>query len=157
MKPKKEKEPNMLTLAVLSPAFGSKKRKKRVGRGTSSGHGKTACRGHKGQKSRAGGVKRPGFEGGQTPLYRRLPKINRFSNIRFKRTFSTMNVSSLNDLKADASLSNLIAAGFVREGEKLKILGDGAIKKPLTVEAHAFSQSAIKKIEAAGGKAVKVA
>jgi large subunit ribosomal protein L15 len=157
LKAKKEKNDiKMLSIGGLHPAHGSKKKRKRVGRGTSSGHGKTSCRGHKGQKSRSGGVKRPGFEGGQTPIYRRLPKINRFSNIGFKRSFSIVNLSDLSKLKADATLVDMMSAGFLKEGEKLKVLGGGDIKRAMTVEAHGFSGSAKKKIEAAGGKAVKI-
>lgn len=153
---KKEKEIKVLSIADLAPAHGSKKKKKRVGRGTSSGHGKTACRGHKGQKSRSGGVKRPGFEGGQTPIYRRLPKINRFSNIRFKKVYSIINLADLSKFKGETTVSGLVKAGFATEGAKIKVLGDGELKQAMTIEAHAFSKSAVKKIEAAGGKAVKI-
>ena len=137
----------------LSPKAGSKQRRKRVGRGTSSGHGKTCCRGHKGQKSRSGGVKRPGYEGGQTPLYRRLPKLNRFKNFLFKKEFAVLNLSDLADFKDKVDYETLIKEGYVKAGDKVKILGDGDISKPLAVFAHAFSEHAKQKITAAGGKA----
>ena len=129
----------MLNLSSLKPARGSVKRKKRVARGTSSGFGKTAGRGHKGQTSRAGGTKGSRFEGGQTPIYRRLPKRG-FKNIPFKKTYELFN---LNDLAKIGQASGLI-----------KVLGQGEVKEPLTVSAHKFSAAAIKKIEAAGGKAI---
>ena len=129
----------MLKLSGLKPARGSVKRKKRVARGTSSGFGKTAGRGHKGQTSRAGGTKGSRFEGGQTPIYRRLPKRG-FKNIPFKKTYELFN---LNDLAKIGQASGLI-----------KVLGQGEVKEPLTVSAHKFSAAAIKKIEAAGGKAI---
>jgi large subunit ribosomal protein L15 len=143
-------------LGNLSPALGSRRPKKRVGRGTSSGHGKTCGRGHKGQKSRSGGVKRPGFEGGQTPLYRRLPKLNRFKNYLFKKEFSIVNLSDLAAFEGDVNTEKLVNAGLVSETGKIKVLGDGELKKPLNVSVHAFSESAKKKIEAAGGKAIKL-
>jgi large subunit ribosomal protein L15 len=145
-----------LKLGFISPAAGSRKKKKRVGRGTSSGHGKTCCRGQKGQKSRSGGVKHPGFEGGQTPLYRRLPKIDRFKNFLFKKVFSIVNVSEISRFDGVVNVDKLVEAGLVCSNDKVKILGDGEIKKSLTVEAHAFSAGAKKKIEAAGGKAVLI-
>lgn len=151
----KQSEPS-LKLGHLSPSEGSRQKRKRVGRGTSSGHGKTSCRGHKGQKSRSGGVKHPGFEGGQTPLYRRLPKINRFKNYLFKKTFSVVNLSDLGKFSGSVGVEGLSQAGLAKAGERVKVLGDGEIKKALTVEAHAFSASARKKIEAAGGKAVVI-
>jgi len=134
----------MLQLNNLKPKKGSKKKMKRVGRGTSSGFGKTCGRGHKGQKSRSGGTKGLHFEGGQTPLYRRLPKRG-FNNI-FKSEYTIMNVSDLNDYDGEVSKEVLKIVGL------LKILGNGEIKKALTVKADKFSKSAKKKIEAAGGK-----
>jgi large subunit ribosomal protein L15 len=155
VKAKKHNE-KKIGLGDLKPASGSRHAVKRLGRGTSSGRGRTCCRGHKGQKSRSGGVKRPGFEGGQTPLYRRLPKINRFSNYLFKREYSVLNLSDLKKFKDGVSVKKLIDAGLLKEGARLKILGDGEISGSITVEAHAFSGSAKKKIEAAGGKTVKI-
>jgi len=134
----------------------SRGRKKRVGRGHSAGGGKTCGRGHKGQKSRSGGVKRPGFEGGQTPLYRRLPKINRFSNYLFKKRYAVVNLSDISKYKDEIGLEKLISEGFVKEGELVKVLGEGKLSHPLTIHAHAFSESAKKKIESAGGKAIGI-
>ncbi|NQT29061.1 MAG: 50S ribosomal protein L15 [Candidatus Saganbacteria bacterium] len=124
---------------------GAKKKKKRVGRGTSSGTGKTCGRGHKGQKSRSGGTKGLRFEGGQTPLYRRLPKRG-FKNYPFKKTYAVLNVSDLASFEGEVNKEVLKISGL------LKILGDGEIKKALTVKADKFSKSAKKKIEEAGGK-----
>ncbi len=140
----------------LATSPGSKKKRVRVGRGTSSGHGKTSGRGHKGQKSRTGGGVRPGFEGGQTPLYRRLPKEQGFKNLMFKKHYAIINVGDLNKYKDVVNKKTLIEEGFMGEGELLKVLGDGSINKPLTVEADRFSAGAIEKIKAAGGKAVTV-
>jgi len=136
----------MLKLNNLKPAEGSRKKKKRVARGTSSGHGKTAGRGHKGQKSRSGGTKGIRFEGGQTPLYRRLPKRG-FKNYPFKKEYNIFNLSDLSKIK------DLPAGRQERKG-LIKVLGKGEIKEPVTVSAHKFSAEAKKKIEAAGGKAV---
>jgi large subunit ribosomal protein L15 len=135
----------MSQLNNLRPRSGAKKNKKRVGRGTSSGMGKTCGRGHKGQKSRSGGTKGPRFEGGQTPLYRRLPKRG-FSNYPFRKEYSVINVSDLNKYEGEVNKDTLKIEGL------LKVLGDGEISKALTVKADKFSQSAKKKIEAAGGK-----
>ncbi len=135
----------MLELNNLKPKKGSKKTKTRVGRGTSSGTGKTCGRGHKGQKSRSGGTKGRRFEGGQTPLYRRLPKRG-FSNYPFRKTYTVLNVSELNKLDGEITKESLGITGL------LKILGDGEISKALNVKADKFSASAKKKIEAAGGK-----
>ncbi len=150
---RKLKEIEELTLSSLSPSVGSRKRRKRVGRGTSSGHGKTCCRGHKGQKSRSGGVKRPGFEGGQTPLYRRLPKLNRFKNFLFKKEYALVNLSDLARFKDKVDYDSFVKEGFAKAGDKVKVLGDGEVSKPLTVHAHAFSVHAKQAIEAVGGKA----
>jgi len=138
----------------LSPAAGSKKDVKRVGRGHGSGWGKTAGKGHKGQNARSGGGVRPGFEGGQMPLARRIPKRG-FNNI-FAAKCAAVNVSSLeifNDgTEVDADL--LRASGLVKNIDNgVKILGDGELTKKLTVKAAAFSASAKEKIEKAGGKA----
>jgi large subunit ribosomal protein L15 len=140
----------MLQLNNLKLKKGSKKKKKRVGRGTSSGTGKTCGRGHKGQKSRSGGTKGLHFEGGQTPLYRRLPKRG-FKNYPFKREYSVINVDDLNKFEGEVSKEVLKISGL------LKILGNGEIKKALTVKADKFSESAKKKIEAVGGKCLPVA
>ena len=135
----------MLRLNELKPRKGSKKKKKRVGRGTSSGFGKTCGRGHKGQKSRSGGTKGVRFEGGQTPLYRRLPKRG-FSNYPFKKEYRVINVSDLNKYEGEVNKGVLGISGL------LKVLGMGEITKALTIKADRFSKSAKKKIEAAGGK-----
>ena len=138
----------MLQLNDLKPKKGAKRRKKkRVGRGSGSGWGKTAGRGHKGQKSRSGGTKGPRFEGGQTPLYRRLPKRG-FKNYPFKKTYEVINVGALERFDNEVSKETLGVKGL------LKVLGFGEIKKALTVKADKFSKSAQKKIEAAGGKCV---
>ena len=149
----------MITLSNLAPQKGSNKKKKKVGRGTSSGHGKTACRGHKGQTSRSGGGKGKRFEGGQTPLYRRLPKMGTFKNYPFRIEYNTVNVEALNvfDDGAAVTLDDLRSRFFSstksRSMMPVKILGDGELKKKLSVEANKFSESAVKKIEAAKGTA----
>ena len=145
-----------MKMGEIHPAEGSKKKKKRVGRGTSSGHGKTAGRGHKGQKARGGGGVRPGFEGGQTPLYRRLPKEKGFKNLLFKKHFATVNIGELNEFKGTVNKEILIKAGKIGEGDALKVLGDGTLSAPLTIEADKFSEGALKKIESAGGKAIVI-
>ncbi len=140
----------------LSPAKGSRKNRKRVGRGLGSGHGGTSCRGHKGQKSRSGGGPRPGFEGGQMPLQRRLPKRG-FTNI-FKKKYNIINVEDLNRFAPDANLDPdaLNEAGLVKKvTDKIKLLGNGTISHPLSIQVHMVSKTAKDKIEAAGGK-VKV-
>ncbi len=142
-------------LERLRPPRGARRRRKRVGRGIGSGNGKTAGRGHKGQKSRSGGNVRPGFEGGQMPLQRRLPKRG-FTNI-FRKRFAIVNVGQLSTLPAqtqvDASL--LETKGFIKgRRDGIKILGNGEVSVALTVEADSFSVSARRKIEAAGGQAV---
>jgi large subunit ribosomal protein L15 len=142
-----------MNLSDLAPAPGSRKKRKRVGRGPGSGHGKTSCRGHKGQNSRSGGGVKPGFEGGQMPLQRRLPKRG-FTNI-FQKTFSIVNVSSLEKLEeSEITPEVLIKEGLVRKiQDGVKILGNGELTKALTVKAHAFSASAKEKIEKAKGTA----
>ncbi|CCQ93502.1 ribosomal protein L15 [[Clostridium] ultunense Esp] len=134
---------------------GGTKKRKRVGRGTSSGHGKTSGRGHKGQKSRSGGGVRPGFEGGQMPLIRRLPKRG-FTNI-FAKEYAIINVEDLNKFEDNTVVTPelLIVEGVIKRGKAIdgvKVLGDGDINKKLTVKAHKFSKTAAEKIEAAGGK-----
>lgn len=143
-----------MKLHTLSPAPGSKKAPKRKGRGTGSGLGKTAGRGQDGQKSRSGGGVRPGFEGGQMPLARRLPKRG-FSNARFKKTFAIVNVGDLNIFDANTVITPelLMEYGFVRKlNDGLKILGNGEVEKAFTVKAHKISKSAEEKILAGGGK-----
>lgn len=142
-----------MKLHDLSPAKGSKKAKKRVGRGPGSGLGKTAGRGAKGQKSRSGYSRRPGFEGGQMPLVRRVPKRG-FTNI-FRVEYVVVNLRDLAELPAEVGAEvtpeSLADVGLVRRGKLLKVLGDGDIDRALTVRAHAFSASARQKIESAGG------
>jgi large subunit ribosomal protein L15 len=143
-----------MRLHDLGPAGGSKKRRKRVGRGIGSGHGKTSTRGHKGQNARSGGGVRPGFEGGQMPLYRRLPKRG-FTNI-FKKQYAIVNVNDLNQFEQDTKITPelMIERGLVKKAKDgIKILGKGELNVKLHVEAHAFSESARQKIETAGGKA----
>ena len=142
-----------MKLNNITPPAGSSRSAKRIGRGTGSGTGKTAGKGHKGQRARSGGT-RPGFEGGQMPLYLRLPKRG-FTN-RFKKVFAEVNVGSLNAFEDGVVVSpeTLIEMGIIRKVcDGVKILGDGELGKRLTVKAHRFSQSAREKIEAAGGKA----
>ncbi|WP_077368826.1 50S ribosomal protein L15 [Anaerosalibacter sp. Marseille-P3206] len=132
---------------------GGSKSTKRLGRGTGSGQGKTAGRGQKGQKSRSGGGVRPGFEGGQMPLYRRMPKRG-FTNI-FAKEYVIINVSELNRFEDNAVITPemLLSEGLIKRiNDGVKILGDGEINKKLTVKAHKFSKTAAEKIEAAGGK-----
>ena len=143
-----------MKLYELSPAAGSVKDVKRIGRGHGSGNGKTAGKGHKGQNARSGGGVRPGFEGGQMPLYRRIPKRG-FNNI-FATKYSVVNVSDLDQFVdgtvVDADL--LKASGLIKKtNDGVKILGNGELTKNLTVKAAAFSASAKEKIEKAGGKA----
>ncbi|MBN1688889.1 MAG: 50S ribosomal protein L15 [Candidatus Omnitrophica bacterium] len=135
--------------------FPYKKRRKRLGCGTGSGHGKTSTKGHKGQRSRSGYSFRPGFEGGQNPLYRRLPKRG-FNHDAFRSDFNVVNLSRIASLKEnEISPEILFEKGLVKnEKAKLKVLGEGEISKPMTVKAHRFSQSAKEKIEKAGGQAV---
>jgi len=143
-----------MKMGELHSTPGARKSKKRVGRGTSSGHGKTSGRGNKGQNARQGGGVRPGFEGGQTPLYRRLPKEKGFKNLLFKKYYAIVNVGELNGFKDIVNKKALIEAGRIGEGELLKVLGDGNLTLPLTIEADRFTEGAMKKIKDAGGKAV---
>lgn len=138
----------------LKPAEGSKKKNKRVGRGIGSGHGKTSCKGHKGQKARSGGPKGPGFEGGQTPLQRRLPKRG-FKN-RFKIEYAAINLKNISKIEGLDIITPevLFERGLIKDlKDGIKVLGDGEIQGPLTIKADAFSASALAKIAAAGGKA----
>ena len=138
-----------MKLHDLSPAKGSRKARKRVGRGPGSGLGKTAGRGHKGQRSRSGFSRRAGFEGGQMPLVRRVPKRG-FHNI-FRTEYAVLNVSRLQDLEGEVTPESLIERGWIKRGELVKVLGYGDLDKALTVKAHKFSKSAREKIESAGG------
>ena len=144
-----------MKLHELSPAAGSTKERKRIGRGAGSGQGKTAGKGHKGQKARAGRGMRAGFEGGQMPLQRRLPKRG-FNNI-FRKEIVAVNVADLNARFEDGAVvdvESLISAGLLKNSfDGVKILGNGELTKKLTVKADAFSESAKQKIEAAGGNA----
>ncbi len=144
-----------MNLHDLKPAKGSKKRKRRVGRGTGSGRGYTSGRGANGQNSRSGNKIRPTFEGGQTPLFRKLPKRG-FNNI-FKKQYSVVNVYQLNNFDEGTEITPelLQERGLIDNIAKngVKVLAKGAITKDLTVKAHAFSESAVEKIENAGGKA----
>lgn len=142
-----------MKLHELSPAFGSKKEVKRIGRGHGSGNGKTAGKGHKGQKARAGRGMRIGFEGGQMPLQRRIPKRG-FNNI-FAKKIIAINVSSLNKFDNDAVVDAqaLINKGIIKDAfDGVKVLANGNLTKKLTVKLNAFSEGAKAKIEAVGGK-----
>jgi large subunit ribosomal protein L15 len=142
----------MLSINTLKPASGANRPKKRVGRGMGSGHGKTATRGYNGQLSRAGASMRPGFEGGQMPLHRRLPKRG-FHNI-FRKEYLAVNLEKLAVFEADAKVDPeaMKKCGLVKNlrGE-IKILGSGELKHAIHVRAHKFSKSAVEKIEKAGG------
>lgn len=139
-----------MKLHELSPAKGSKNRKRRVGRGPGSGLGKTCGRGHKGQKSRTGYSRRAGFEGGQMPLVRRVPKRG-FNNL-FRVEYTTVNVDRLAALgETEVTPELLVERGLVKKGMPVKVLGDGELGKSVNVSAHKFSKSARAKIEAAGG------
>ena len=141
-----------MRLEELKPSAGSRKKSKRVGRGPGSGSGKTASKGHKGQKARSGGVKGPGFEGGQMPLQRRLPKRG-FTNI-FRKEYAVVNLRDLSDLSGTVTPETLLEQGLVKDLKAgLKVLGVGELKSGLTVRAHKFSKSAMDQIQAAGGKA----
>lgn len=147
-----------MKLHELSPAAGSTKERKRIGRGAGSGQGKTAGKGHKGQKARAGRGMRPGFEGGQMPLQRRLPKRG-FNNI-FRKEIAIVNVADIDaafDNGAVVTIDALVEKGLVKKQlDGVKVLGHGEVSKSLTVQANAFSESAKQKLEAAGGKAEEV-
>ena len=144
-----------MRLDELRPAPGAKKRRKKVGRGPGSGHGKTSGKGHKGQKARSGGGKAGGFEGGQMPLYRRLPKRG-FLPFGGKTEYAVVNLKALGGFEANAVVDPdaLVRAGLVHAGERgrVKILGEGDVAHALTVKAHAVSGSARAKIEARGGR-----
>lgn len=142
-----------MKLFELGPAPGAKKSPKRIGRGIGSGLGKTSAKGHKGQKARSGGVKGPAFEGGQTPLQRRLPKRG-FTNI-FKRDIVEVSLEKLNhfDNGTEVTPELLLEVGIIKHlGDGVKVLGNGDLEKKLTIKGTSFSKSAIAKIEKAGGK-----
>ena len=144
-----------MKLHELRPNEGAFQTKKRVGRGVGSGLGKTSGKGHKGQNARSGGGVRPGFEGGQLPLFRRLPKRG-FSNAMFKKEYATINVSDLEKFENGAVVTPelLKEMGILKKQlAGVKVLGNGELTKKLTVKAHKFSSSAIEKIETIGGKA----
>ena len=143
-----------MRLNELRPAKGARKKEKRIGRGPGSGHGKTSTKGHKGQLARAGGGKGPGFEGGQMPLIRRIPKRG-FHNI-FRIEYTVVNLKMLTRFEGqeDITPQRLREAGLVKSrNARIKILGEGELTRPLVIQAHRFSQSAIVKIQKAGGKA----
>lgn len=144
-----------MKLHTMQPAVGATKTRKRVGRGTGSGLGKTSGKGHKGQNARSGGGVRPGFEGGQLPLFRRLPKRG-FSNAKFKTTYAVINLSDLNsfDNGVEVTPELLKNMGIVKNQlDGIKVLGYGTLEKKLTVRASNFSETAREQIEKLGGKA----
>ena len=148
-----------MNLSNLKPAAGSTHHEKRIGRGQGSGHGGTSTRGHKGAQSRSGYSHKLGFEGGQMPLQRRMPKFG-FNNIK-RVEYKPINLDTLEALAAnknitDINIETLIEAGFISKNNRVKILGKGELTKALNVTAHAFSQSAIAAIEAKGGKVEKL-
>ncbi len=148
-----------MDLSNLKPAEGSKKNRKRIGRGQGSGYGGTSTRGHKGAKSRSGYSKKVGFEGGQMPLQRRVPKYG-FTNIS-RKEYKAINIGVLQYIAeknkiSEITVDTLIDAGLVQKNTLVKILGEGELKTKLTVKAHAFSKSAIKAIEALEGTAEKI-
>ncbi len=148
-----------MDLSNLKPAEGSTKARKRIGRGQGSGHGGTSTRGHKGAKSRSGYSKKVGFEGGQMPLQRRVPKFG-FKNIN-RVEYKAVNIDLLQTLAEKKSLSvidvdTLIEAGFIGKNDRVKVLGNGTLTAKIEVKAHAFSKSAVAAIEAAQGTVVKL-
>ncbi len=142
-----------MNLTGLRPPAGQKKSRKRIGRGMGSGRGKTSARGHKGQHAGTGFSQKRGFEGGQMPLHRRLPKRG-FTNI-FKKEYAIVNLGRLEKLEGDSfNVDRLIELGVIKKvGEGLKVLGTGQLTRKITVEAHQFSKSALEKIQKAGGTA----
>ncbi len=148
-----------MELSNLKPAEGSVKKTKRIGRGIGSGHGRTSTRGHKGQKSRSGYSRRVGFEGGQMPIHRRLPKFG-FNNVN-RVEYKAVNVSTIQTLATANSINEIDAnylwtVGIISKNDKVKILGQGEITSALTVKAHAFSKTAEEAIVKAGGKVEKI-
>jgi len=145
-----------MNLSTIRAPKGSSEKRKRVGRGMGSGMGKTATRGSKGQRSRSGSRLMRGFEGGQMPLHRRLPKRG-FTNI-FRKEFAVVNLGRIAALgEATVTLETLRKAGLAGKNDRVKVLGDGELKSAVTVQAHKFSKSAMEKINQAGGKAEVVA
>jgi len=142
-----------MRLEELKPAPGARKKTKRAGRGPGSGSGTTAAQGHKGPKARSGGVKGPGFEGGQMPLQRRLPKRGFFNP--FRKEYAVVNLRDLAELSGTITPESLVESGLLKKKDTkaVKVLGIGDLRSALTVRAHKFSKSASEKIEAAGGKA----
>ena len=140
----------MNLLSELRPKSGSTHKKHRVGRGHGSGWGKTSGKGHKGQKARAGAPIRRGFEGGQTPLQIRLPKFG-FTNGKFKKVYEIVNLNQLEKFEGEVNPELLKEKGVIHKTKRVKILGNGEIKKALNIKAHKFSESAKKAIESAGG------
>ena len=148
-----------MNLNELKPAKGATHHQKRIGRGQGSGHGGPSTRGHKGAQSRSGYSRKLGFEGGQMPLQRRLPKFG-FTNLK-RVEFKAINLSVIEELAekknlTEISVATLIEAGFVSNNDKVKILGNGTVSKALNVTAHAFSKSAVAAIEAQGGSVAKL-
>ena len=145
----------MIKLDGLKPAKGSKKKNKRLGRGNSSGHGSTSTKGNKGQIARSGGYHKVGFEGGQMPLQRRLPKFG-FSN-PFRKEYTVVNLSRINALPNDKDITpeRLVELGVIKNSQisRLKVLGTGDLTKSYTIKAHKFSETAVEKIKKSGGKA----
>jgi large subunit ribosomal protein L15 len=141
-----------MRLEELKPPKGARKGRKRVGRGIGSGHGKTACRGAKGQNARAGRGTKAGFEGGQMPLQRRLPKRG-FRN-PFRKRFTIIHIGDLNRFPRDSVVEPdlLLQSGFLKKGEEVKLLSDGELQHPLTIRVHQVSRAALKKVEAASGR-----
>jgi large subunit ribosomal protein L15 len=145
----------MIKLDGLKPAKGSKKKNKRLGRGNSSGHGSTSTKGNKGQIARSGGYHKVGFEGGQMPLQRRLPKFG-FIN-PFRKEYTVINLSRIDTLPNDKEITpeRLVELGIIKNSQmdRLKVLGTGDLTKIYTIKAHKFSETAVEKIKKAGGKA----
>ena len=141
-----------MKLDALSPPAGARKKRKRVGRGIGSGHGKTACHGAKGQNARSGRGTKAGFEGGQMPLQRRLPKRG-FRSL-FKESYTLLHVGDLNRFDRDTVIDpdRLVQSGLLEKGAKVKLLSDGELQHPLTVRVHRVSEAALKKVEAASGR-----
>jgi len=141
-----------MKLDALSPPAGARKKRKRVGRGIGSGHGKTACHGAKGQNARSGRGTKAGFEGGQMPLQRRLPKRG-FRSL-FKESYTILHVGDLNRFDRDTVIDpdRLVQSGLLGKGAKVKLLSDGELQHPLTVRVHRASEAALKKVEAASGR-----
>ncbi len=146
-------------LGNLSPKFGARRRRRRLGFGEGSGHGQTSTRGQKGQRSRSGDGKMPGFEGGQNPLLRRVPKRG-FSNKMFKKVFRLVQLSDIERVfknQNEVTLEALRIHGLASSRDRVKVLGTGSVSRPYKISAHAFSKSAQEKIKAAGGEASLVA